>query len=78
MAFPERLRETSFHKYSCWRLASISGRQLAGEEWALAAGAKKLKLKLRGKEKQPEAHMHNNQALSPGALPLSVHREVSK
>lgn len=43
----EYLGEPSFHKHSCWKLASISGRQLAGEEWALPAGVKKLKLRIK-------------------------------
>lgn len=61
------LGEPCFHRHSCWQLASISGRQLVREAWALPAGAKKLKLKLRGEN--PEAHTHNNQTfLVSGAL----------
>ena len=64
----------SLHRHSCWQPASISGRQLVGEGWALPAGTKKLKLR---KNKQPEAHMHNNQALIPGVCPSSsVFREA--
>ena len=65
----------SFHRHSCWQPASISGRQLVGEGWALPAGTKKLKLR---KNKQPEAHMHNNQALIPGVCPTLVLREASQ
>lgn len=35
----------SSHRHSCWQLAGISGRQLAGEDQAPPAGAKKLKLR---------------------------------
>lgn len=42
------LGEPCFHRHSCWKLASISGRQLVREAWALPAGAKKLKLKFGG------------------------------
>lgn len=71
----ECLRETSFHKHSCWRPASISGRQLAGEEWGLAAGAKKLKLKLRGKKPNPR---HTCITTKPRVLELSHFQSVGK
>lgn len=53
------LGEPCFHRHSCWKLASISGRQLVREAWALPDGAKKLKLKFGGGD--PEAQAHNNQ-----------------